>query len=295
MQNKPGTGKGTDRNGALNVIVQKKSLKTLLVMAAFAFAVSWSAKGAKIDFAMLFGDAGRANMKKFVLSLFPPEISSNFLLSLVTPILETIQISIMGIVLGLVISIPFAFAATRTLSRAQVPGVGLLSRWVGGHLPYLVARNVLNFLRTIPELVWALIFITAVGLGSFAGVLALAVHNAGLMGKIYSETMEGVLVGPVEAARVMGGNRFKIAAFALVPQALNGIVSYTLYLWECNIRTATILGFVGAGGIGQSIDLAMRLFRYNELLTLMAAVFMMVFVVDSISALIRRSFTLKTF
>lgn len=270
------------------------SLRALLVMAIFAIIVSWSAHGSKIDFPMLFGNEGRTGIARFIAGLFPPETSASYLLSLIPPIIETIQISVMGIFLGAVLSIPFAFLATRTLSRSQVPGIGWVSRWLGGHIPYLIARNVLNFLRTVPELVWALIFITAVGLGSFAGVLALAVHNAGLMGKIYAETMEGVQPGPVEAARAMGGNRLKIVSFAILPQALNGIVSYTLYLWECNIRTATILGFVGAGGIGQSIDIAMRLFRYNELLTLLAAVFVMVFIVDNISALIRRSFTIKT-
>jgi len=289
-----GAGNSAENNTPA-IILQKKSFKTLLVMALLAIVISWSAQGSKVDFPMLLGAEGRNNMAKFAASLFPPETSISYLLSLVQPIFETIQMSIMGIVLGAALAIPFAFAATRTLSRSQIPDVGLVSRWLGGHIPYFIARNILNFLRTVPELVWALIFITAVGLGSFAGVLALAMHNAGLMGKIYAETMEGVQAGPVEAARVTGSNRLKIASFAVIPQALNGIVSYTLYLWECNIRTATILGFVGAGGIGQSIDIAMRLFRYNELLTLLAAVFLMVFLVDSMSAFIRRAFTLRAF
>jgi phosphonate transport system permease protein len=269
--------------------ISKVWARNISALVAFSIILYWSGKGAKVNFIELFGPEGRANIWKFVAGLFPPELSPDFLLSLAAPALETIEMALLGVVLGAVLALPLAFLATRTLSSSQTPGVGLFSRYFLGHIPFVVARNVLNFMRTVPELVWALIFITAVGLGSFAGVLALAVHGAGLLGKLYSEAMEGVNPYPVEAVRALGGNRLKVATFAVLPQSFPSFVSLTLYQWECNIRTATILGFVGAGGIGSHIDIAMRLFQYNQVLTLMAVVFLMVFLVDNISSLARKA------
>lgn len=265
-----------------------RNITTLIIVLVVLY---WSGKGAKVDFFELFGGQGRAGMGNFVKGLFPPDLSLRFLSSLLTPALETVQMAILGVVLGALIAMPLAFLATRTLSSSQTPGVGFLSRYLLGHSPYFAARNILNFMRSVPELVWALVFIAAIGLGPFAGVLALAVHGAGLLGKLYSEAMEGVNPYPVEAVRVMGGNRLQVASYAVLPQASSNLVSLTFYQWECNIRTATILGFVGAGGIGQRIDISMRLFQYNEVLTLIALVFLMVFIVDSLSGLFRKAIT----
>lgn len=263
-----------------------RNIGALLILLVILY---WSGKGAKVNFVELFGPEGRSNMWRFVSGLFPPDLSLDFLVSLIVPALETIQMALLGVALAFVMALPLAFLATRTLSSGQTPGVGFLSKYLLGHLPYVVARNILNFMRTVPELIWALVFITAVGLGSFAGVLALAVHGTGLLGKLYSESMEAVNPYPVEAVRALGGNRFKVAAFAVLPQSFSSFVSLTLYQWECNIRTATILGFVGAGGIGSRIDIAMRLFQYNQVLTLIAAVFLMVFLVDNLSSLLRKA------
>ncbi|MCL5291494.1 MAG: phosphonate ABC transporter, permease protein PhnE [Actinobacteria bacterium] len=265
----------------------KRSLVVLVILIAFF----WSAKGARVAPGELLSGASGANMTKFITGLFPPDLSPKFLSSLIRPTVETIQMSIVGVVLGAVAAFPLSFLATRTLSSSQTPGTSLSSRLLLGHLPYLAARNFLNFLRAVPELVWALVFISAVGLGPFAGVLALAVHSTGLLGKLYAEAMESINLEPVEAVRALGGNRVKATAYAVLPQAAPNFVSLTLYQWECNARTATILGFVGAGGIGQSIDIAMRLFQYNEVLTLIAVVFGVVFLVDNASALIRKTLT----
>ncbi|MCL4499609.1 MAG: phosphate/phosphonate ABC transporter permease [Chloroflexi bacterium] len=248
----------------------RRSLAALVVLATFL----WSTQGAKVDPAQLFGADGRASIAKFVAGLFPPDLSLGFLLSLVRPAIETVQIAIAGVLIGAVVGFPLSFLATRTLGSSQTPGVGAASRWFLGHLPYQLARNFLNFMRAVPELVWALVF---------------AVHSAGLLGKLYAEAMESIDLEPVEAVRALGGNRMKATAYAVLPQAAPHFVSLTLYQWECNVRTATILGFVGAGGIGQSIDIAMRLFQYNELLTLMVIVFFIVFLVDNASALIRKA------
>lgn len=263
----------------------KRSLTLLVIALAFL----WSANGAKLNPTELLSGPARENMVKFAIGLFPPDLSLDFLTSLLQPTLETVQMSIVGVVLGSLVAFPLSFFATRTLSSSQTPGVGLGSRLVLGHLPYLAARNFLNFLRAVPELVWALVFISAVGLGPFAGVLALSIHSTGLLGKLYAESMESIDLEPVEAVRALGGNRLKATAYAVLPQAAPNFVSLTLYQWECNARTATILGFVGAGGIGQRIDIAMRLFQYNEVLTLVVVVFAIVFLVDNASALIRKA------
>lgn len=153
---------------------------------------------------------------------------------------------------------------------------------------YALARGLLNLMRTIPDLVWALMFIAAVGLGPFAGVLALTVHSAGLLGKLYAETLESADTVAADSMRATGASGLATLLWATVPQAQGPLVSVTLYQWECNIRSAMILGFVGAGGLGQRIDIAMRLFRYGELLTLIAALFILVTAVDRLSAVVRR-------
>lgn len=268
-------------------------IANFLALIVAVVVITWSFRGAGVDFGTLAGAEGRRNMARFILGLFPPDVSVRFLSSLATPALETIQMSLAGLALGAVIALPLSFFATRVLSSSQTAGAGWGSRWLLGHVPYLGARAALDSMRSVPELVWALVFIAAVGLGPFAGVLALAVHSAGLLGKLYSENMESVGPKAIEAVRSTGANRLQVAAYAVIPQARPHFVSITLYQWECNIRTATILGFVGAGGIGQSIDLAMRLFRYNELITLMAVVFGLVFAVDGLSALVRRAMAVR--
>lgn len=263
-----------------------RNITALIIVLAILY---WSGKGTHVDFFELLGGQGRASMGKFVTGLFPPDLSLKFLSSLITPALETVQMATLGVAMGALIAMPLAFLATRTLSSSQTPGVGFFSKYLLGHGPYFAAKNILNFMRSVPELVWALVFIAAIGLGPFAGVLALAVHGAGLLGKLYAEAMEGVNPNPVEAVRIIGGNRLQVASYAVIPQASSNLISLTFYQWECNIRTATILGFVGAGGIGQRIDIAMRLFQYNEVLTLMAVVFLMVFIVDNLSGVFRKA------
>ena len=158
--------------------------------------------------------------------------------------------------------------------------------------PYGAARGLLNIMRTIPDLVWALLFITAVGLGPFAGVLALTVHSAGLLGKLYAESMEAVDSAPVDTLAATGAGGAAVFLWAVLPQARAPVVSVTLYQWECNIRAAMVLGFVGAGGIGQRIDIAMRLFRYDEILTLLVLLLVLVTLVDRLSAILRKRLAL---
>ena len=131
-------------------------------------------------------------------------------------------------------------------------------------VPYHLVRFVLNVFRSVPDILWALVFVVALGLGPFPGALALAVHSAGVLGKLYSETLEAVPSRPVEALVATGASNAQAFLFGRLPQAMSGFASLTLYQWECNIRSATILGFVGAGGIGQQILVSMNLFEYPK-------------------------------
>ncbi|QTR02891.1 ABC transporter permease subunit, partial [Saccharothrix algeriensis] len=150
-----------------------------------------------------------------------------------------------------------------------------------------VARWTATVFRSVPELLWALVFVAAVGLGPAAGVYAISLHAAGLLAKLVSEQLEAVDAAPVEAVRLTGATKLATAVLAIVPQARNNIASLVLYQWECNIRGSAIIGFVGAGGIGQALGISMRLFRYEELATLMIALLVLVLSVDRISRFLR--------
>jgi phosphonate transport system permease protein len=230
-----------------------------------------------------------ANVARFVAGMFPPDLSSQFLGLLVRPIIETIQISVMGTVLAMAVGLPLGLLATSSLTWA-----GILherrrgpARWVGGFVPYAVARGLLSVFRSIPEFVWAFMFVRAVGLGPFPGVLAIGVAYGGMLGKVYSEILEGVDPEPLEALHASGASTLAVTLYGLVPQAAPGIVSYSLYRWECAIRASAILGFVGAGGLGQQLELSMRMFQFNEVLTILAILFLLVAAVDFVSGRIR--------
>lgn len=251
----------------------------------------WSARGTGFDPVTLFGSEGRGQVGRFVAGLFPPELSLGYLSGLTQPVIETLQMSLLGVAFGALIAVPLGYVGTRTLAEAEaVPSV--LGRRLALML-YRMARGALDLMRTVPDLVWALMFIAAVGLGPFSGVLALTVHSAGLLGKLYSEALESVDRVPVEALKATGASRFAILLFSVLPQARGPLVSVTLYQWECNIRSAMVLGFVGAGGLGQRIDIAMRLFRYDEMLTLLGVLLLLVTAVDRLSALMRRRLMLE--
>ena len=242
--------------------------------------------------AQLVSTEARRNMGDFIVGMFPPDLSSEFLAFIVRPALETIQVSVMGTLLAVIIGLPLALGATSTLTHQGIlramPGNLPLAARVGRVLPYALSRGVLNLFRAVPELVWALMFVRAVGLGPFPGVLAIGIAYGGIIGKIFAEILEEVDPRPLEALQATGASRFHVLVYGLVPQALPSLVSYTLYRWECAIRAAAILGFVGAGGIGQQLDISMKMFDYHEVITLLAVVFCMVEGVDALSAVLRR-------
>lgn len=248
-----------------------------------------SLRVAQVDPRALFAEDARANVLKFVRGMFPPDLSPAFLQFLASPVVETIQISVAGTALAVLIGLPLGIVATSTLSWSGVLHERrLASARFLGFLPYAVARGLLSVFRSIPEFVWAFMFVRAVGLGAFPGVLAIGVAYGGMLGKVYSEILEGVNPQPLETLQAAGAGRLGLVAYGVLPQALPAFISYTLYRWECAIRASAILGFLGAGGLGQQIELSMRMFNFHEVLTLLGILWILVAAVDAISGLIRR-------
>lgn len=254
-----------------------------------AFVDSWWRAGVRP--AVFFEKEGREHLWKFLSGMFPPDLSWNFLSLMFHPALETIQISVMGTVIAVIIGFPCGIFATRTffvggvLNEAEVQGspFRLVLRWSS----YCMARGILSLFRSIPEFVWAFMFVRAVGLGAFSGVLAIGVAYGGMLGKVYSEIFEGVNYRPLEALQSTGANKSQIFFYGWLPQVLPNFVSYTLYRWECAVRASAILGLVGAGGLGTQIEISMRMFNFSEVLTILIILFFMVAAVDYISAKVR--------
>jgi phosphonate transport system permease protein len=241
-----------------------------LVLAAFIIAVYiWSAIGTHLSISELL--MGLPGMADIIGRMLPPNFE--ILPSIVKPTIETIQISIWGTTLAIIFTIPFGLIAARNISPHP--------------LLYSLARFVLNATRSISEIIFALIFVAAVGLGPFPGVLALAFHSVGMLGKFLADAIENIDSGPVEALLATGANKWQVIAYAVVPQVWPGFVTLCLYRWELNFRSATILGIVGAGGIGFELITSMRLFKYQDMTAILIVILAMVVGVDSISAYIR--------
>lgn len=264
---------------------------TFLVPAGIAVLILWSWHGTRFDLTGLLGPEGRAQMLTYVRKLFPPDLSSDLLLKTVYWSLETFAISFMGTLLSVAVALALVFCASRNLVFSgvlfEVEEAGRPIRVARIGL-YVVARAILNLLRTVPHIVWALIFVFAVGLGPFPGVLALGLHTGGVLGKLFAEVVEDIETQPLEALQATGAGRLHIFFYGVLPRVLPQFLAYTLYRWEVNIREAIILGYVGAGGLGQQIQIAISLFLENKLLTLIMAIYLMVTVVDYLSAYLRR-------
>jgi phosphonate transport system permease protein len=271
---------------------ESKSFLHWLFVAGLAVVFLWSARMAQVDLGALVDSEARANFLRFFTGAFPPDFSSEFLQFLVKPTLETIQISIVGTVIAVAIGFPLSLLGTATLAYRGIlhdlEVAGAPSRRWARFLPYASSRALLSLFRSIPEFVWALMFVKAVGLGPFPGVLAIGVAYGGMIGKVYSEILEVVDPQPIEALQATGASRWQVLVYGFLPQAYPNFVSYTLYRWECAIRASAVLGLVGAGGLGQQIEISMRMFDFHQLFTLILILFALVAGVDWLSARIRQ-------
>lgn len=198
---------------------------------------------------------------------------TNYLPRLRGPFLQTAQMAILGTVTGAVLSIPLIVLSSRNISPH--PAV------------YTVAKGLMNLLRTIPDLLYAAIFVAAFGVGPISGILALAVFSTAVLAKLTSESVEAVDPGPLEALRAAGGTNLQILRHAVVPQVAPLFWSHCLYVFEVNIRASTVLGLVGAGGIGQQLQLMLSLFQYENAFVIIVVTFLLVAVIDGVSNRIR--------
>jgi phosphonate transport system permease protein len=218
----------------------------------------------------------------FAERLVPPDLSPDFLASLWLPVLQTLAISLLGTLIGVVLGGPLALFAT---SRLVLPPPGEPDRrpWVSvaaRRTVYWASRGILSVLRSIPELVWALICIIAIGIGPFAGTLALGLHTTGVLGKLYADTMEEVKMQPVEALRALGASPLQLLLWAIWPQTKQLMASYTVLRWDMNLRAATILGLVGGGGLGQVMYNDVQLGFYPRVATLIVVIYGLVMATD---------------
>jgi phosphonate transport system permease protein len=157
-----------------------------------------------------------------------------------------------------------------------------------GFAIYTIARGIFNTLRSIEPLIMAIVFVVWVGLGPFAGVMALTLHTIAALGKLFSEQIEGIDDGPIEAITATGANRLQMIVFAVIPQIIPPYIAYTLYRWDINVRMSTIIGFVGGGGIGLLLSQSIRLLRYREASVMMLAIAIVVSLLDYVSSSVRR-------
>lgn len=287
----------------------KRGRRFFFFLAIFFVILAWSFQGAKIRpgeliegipqigatvARMLPPDFGKISDAKSY--FFPPELTLSELFlpaplneaqarakqrwwdnifpqTVVGATLETVQMALAGTFLALIAAFPIGFLAARNTTPHPLVYRGL--------------RTLLNFLRTIPDLALGLLFVAAVGLGAFAGTLALAIHTATVLGKLLSESVENIDEGVVEAIRATGAGYAQILSFAVVPQILPDLISFTLYRLETNIRAASVLGLIGAGGIGYLMNTSFRTFQYQEAAAIVLVLIVLVMLVDYLSSRLR--------
>jgi len=262
--------------------------RVLSVVAALALlALSW--RFAEVRPGVLLRPATAAAVWKFLTGLFPPDVSADFLRTVLGAVAQTMATAVAGTLLSIAFALPLGILATATLWNRGVLVAAEVDSFAFrvGAVASRLARALLGFVRAVPDLVWALLFVAAVGLGSLAGTLALAVAYSGVLGRVYADVFEHVDPQPLEALQSTGATRMQIFLRGVWPQALPHLTAYTLYSFECCVRAAAILGFVGAGGIGYEISVSMRLFEYGQVLTLLLIFIMLLTATDATSRYLR--------
>jgi phosphonate transport system permease protein len=240
-----------------------------LTFLAVAF-LAWSFQGAGWSFVEL--GRGLPAVGDFLSRSWPPSVER--LDRIGASILETFQMAVVGTFVGIVLSVPLAILAAKGLT--------------GSRVLYGLSRSLIALFRTVPDLVWALVFVICVGLGPFAGTLAIAVDTIGFCGRFFAESMEDVDKGPQEALTALGASRLDGVACTVLPAAMPAFVTTALFALEKSTRSSVILGLVGAGGIGLELKVAMDLFDYPQAMTIILLIFALVVMVERAGALLRQ-------
>ncbi len=232
----------------------------------------------------LFDEQSLAASAQFLASFVPPAHDRDFLLLIVEATWQTIAIATAGLTLAWIAAVPLTLLATERLSISRL-GTGRVAL-VPAMVRHVV-RYILIVLRSVPELVWALLFVRLVGLGPTAGVLAIALTYAGMLGKVYAEILESSDSHATESLLRNGSGRLAAFLYGALPESASELVSYTIYRWECAIRGSVIMGFVGAGGLGQRMDESMRMLAGGEVLSMLLVFMLLVAIADAVSKFLR--------
>ncbi|NEW08134.1 phosphonate ABC transporter, permease protein PhnE [Paenibacillus sp. SYP-B3998] len=243
--------------------------KFYLNMTIVVLLLAWSAY--KTDASLINLITNSDQMFQIVWEMLPPNLS--YMSTIWEPILETIQMAIIGTTIGAILAIPIAFFASQNVSKYPVL--------------YYPARFILNLFRAIPELLYATLFVTIFGIGPLAGVLALVVFSFGIVSKLLYESIEAIDPGPLEAMTAVGANKLQWIHYGVIPQVTSAFISYFLYTFEVNIRASAILGMVGAGGIGFLLERSLNQFRYDNTAMIVLVTFIVVMIIDYVSNKIR--------
>ena len=225
-----------------------------------------------VDYRALMASESLRLMARFIAEFFPPDLSPAFVAKTAYGAIQTLAVSALGTLLAVVAGAALALPASGRLGPTLRPA----------------ARLILNLLRSVPELVWAVLMVLAAGLGPFAGVLALALHTSGVFGRLFGETLENATREPEHALRISGSGVVAAFMYGSLPLVLPQWLAYTLYRWEMNIRMAAVLGFVGAGGLGQMLYFHLSLFQQPQAATVLIAMCVLTIAVDALSSRWRR-------
>ncbi len=268
----------------------------LVVLGLFLVVVGWSWRATEMSVSALVH--GWGNMVSYVAGnpaikdsgFFPPALGQAGIVRYLLSMLETVQMAFLALLLAILVAFPLAFLASRNILQILVPGAGPWARLTRGAI-YGTVRTFANLARSINELVWALMFVAAVGLGPMPGILALGVHTSGVLVKLFSEGIESIQREPLDALTATGAGIIKSIRYAVLPQTTPFFVSMTLYRFESDVRSATILGFTGAGGIGVFLYDKLRSYENGDVTTILVIVVLTVALLDRASAFIRRRYS----
>lgn len=268
-----------------------KTLITLIIV--LVIVQSWNDTGMNLSFLI---DGGKY-MHEYLMGnpeiensgFFPPNFSANALEVYSLAMLETIQMAVIALVLSVLIAVPLSYMSSRNILDILIPGKTPFHELIK-KIMYGTSTLIANVFRSINEIIWALIFVSAVGLGPMAGILALGVHTAGVLCKLLSEGNEAIDPGPVEALTTTGAGFIKVLVYAVIPQTMPHFISMVLYRFESDVRSASILGFVGAGGIGFYLFDKMRAFENGDVCTIIIIIVLTVWGLDKLSSIVRKRF-----
>ena len=246
------------------------SWKTIVSIIIFVSLLVFVVKDLEINFIKLISDSSKY-LGDILSRMVPPDFS-NFD-ELIYAIFETIEIAFVGTFIAIVLSIPLGLFSARNIAP--------------NYFVYIISKTIIIFFRAIPEFIMAMILVIAIGFGAMPGVLALGLHTMGFLAKFYAEDIEHINKGPVDALKSSGATKSQIISFGVIPQILPSFVANNLYILDRNVRMATMLGIVGAGGIGYELQSSFRMFEYERVSSIMILIFFTISIIDHLSSYIR--------